>query len=86
MVTYFFFCGVIIYAVLFKKAATLLETSLVILFISILSVCLFKAAHGVYRIFVRMADSGYDKAYYENDPKGLLKRESDNMMWHRGFK
>ena len=71
---------------LFKKAATLLETSLVILFISILSVCLFKAAHGVYRIFVRMAESEYNKAYYENDPKGLLKRESDNMMWHRGFK
>lgn len=71
---------------LFKKAATLLETSLVILFISILSVCLFKAGHGVYRIFVRMAESEYDKAYYENDPKGLLKRESDNMMWHRGFK
>tara|TARA_R100001509_G_scaffold28691_1_gene15159 strand:+ start:1705 stop:1923 length:219 start_codon:yes stop_codon:yes gene_type:complete len=72
--------------VLFKKAATLLETSLVILFISILSVCLFKAGHGVYRIFVRMSESEYNKAYYENDPKGLLKRESDNMMWHRGFK
>ena len=78
--------GVIIYTVLFKKAATLLETSFVILVISILSVFLFKAGHGVFRIFVRMADSEYDKAYYENDPEGLLKRESDNMMWHRGFK
>jgi len=72
--------------VLFKKAATLLETSLVILFISILSVFLFKAGHGVYRIFVRMTANEYDENYYKNDPEGIQKRESDGIMWHRGFK
>ena len=72
---------------LFKKAATLLETSLVILFISILSVFLFKAAQGVYRIFLRMTANEYESQYYyKNDPQGIHKRESDGIMWRRGFK
>tara|TARA_R100000734_G_scaffold6610_1_gene5549 strand:- start:90 stop:329 length:240 start_codon:yes stop_codon:yes gene_type:complete len=66
--------------VLFKKAATLLETSLVILFISILSVCLFKAGHGVYRIFVRMTTKEKSYYYYNTDQ---YRRKSDRVLWER---
>jgi len=73
--------------VLFKKAATLLETLTVILFISILSLILFTAGYGVYRIFVRAVGHGDGQRHYsDSDPEGIHKRESDGIFYHRGFK
>lgn len=72
---------------LFKKAATLIETLTVILFISILSLFLFTAGYGVYKIFVRMTANEYENEYYyKTDPDRIQKRESDGIMHLKGWR
>jgi len=71
--------------VLLKKAATLIETLIVILFVSILSGSLFVAGHGVYKIFVRMATNKYDPERSKTDPEGLQKRERDGIFYRKGW-
>ena len=70
---------------LLKKAATLIETLIVILFVSILSGFLFVAGYGVYKIFVRMATNEYDPERSKTDPEGLQKRERDGIFYRKGW-
>ena len=68
-----------------KKAKTLMETLIVILIIVILSCFLIPTAYGVYRLFSRMIVNEYDN-YYKDDPDGKWKKESDAIMYNRGWR
>jgi len=70
-----------------KKAKTLMETLIVILIIVILSCILIPTAYGVYRIFVRAAGHGDGQGHYsDSDPEGIHKRESDGIMYNKGWR
>jgi len=67
-----------------KKAKTLMETLVVILIIIILSFILIPTAYGVYNIFVRATANQYEE-YYKNDPEGKWKKQSDGIMYNKGW-
>ena len=67
-----------------KKAKTLMETLIVILIIVILSSVLIPTAYGVYRIFVRATTNEYDE-FYKNDPEAKWKKQSDGIMYNKGW-
>ena len=69
-----------------KKAKTLMETLIVILIIVILSSILIPTAYGVYRIFVRATTNEYHQEYYKNDPEAQWKKESDSIMYNKGWR
>tara|TARA_Y100001938_G_scaffold127454_1_gene180340 strand:- start:2246 stop:2467 length:222 start_codon:yes stop_codon:yes gene_type:complete len=68
-----------------KKAKTLMETLIVILIIAILSCFLIPTAYGVYRLFSKMIVNEYSD-YYKDDPEAKWKRESDAIMYNRGWR
>ena len=68
-----------------KKAKTLMETLIVILIIVILSSILIPTAYGVYRI-VRATANQYDQEYYKNDPEARWKKQSDGIMYNKGWR
>ena len=68
-----------------KKAKTLMETLIVILIIVTLSSILIPTAYGVYNIFVRATANQYEE-YYKNDPEAKWKKESDGIMYNKGWR
>jgi len=64
---------------------SLLESMMVLLLVVILSTLMYITGMSVYRIF--KATTVNKKLYHdEQDPKGVLKKHSDGVFYHRGYR
>ena len=62
-----------------------MESMMVLLLVVILSTLMYITGMSVYRIF--KATTVNKKLYHdEQDPKGVLKKHSDGVFYHRGYR
>lgn len=62
-----------------------MESMMVLLLVVILSSLMYITGMSVYRIF--QATTVDKKLYHdEQDPKGVLKKNSDGIFYHRGYR
>ena len=61
-----------------------MESMMVLLLVVILSSLMYITGMSVYRIF--RATTVNKKLYNEKDLKGVLKRDSDGVFHHRGYR
>ena len=70
---------------LWRGGYSLLESMMVLLLVVILSSLMYITGMSVYRIF--QATTVDKKLYHdEQDPKGVLKKHSDGIFYHRGYR